>query len=135
PNFVPKESDPKISAAVMVHRICKGWNDPPDPPDPATNGTIDLTAVIGGSELRRDVWGTAANCHALVDANDGTKQMAFIDGTFIFQLEGALPRQPGELNVLFLLNGRLETSGGNTVANEEKTVSVDFRIADGQAEF
>ena len=91
--------------------------------------------MIGGSELRRDVWGVAANCHALVDAGDGTKQMAFIDGTLIIELEGALPRQPGELNVLFLLNGRLETSGGNTVANTEKTVSVDFRIADGQAEF
>ncbi len=38
PNFVPKESDPRISAAVMVHRICKGWNDPPIPRTPPPTG-------------------------------------------------------------------------------------------------
>lgn len=130
PDLPSKESDPKVSAAVTLTRVCRGWDDPPAAPDPATNGTFDLTAVIGGSELRRDIWGTATNCHALVLPRDGgAAQMAFIDGTLILQLEGALPRQPGELNVLFLLSGRLET------ATQSRATTLDFRIADGQVSF
>jgi hypothetical protein len=129
PGVVSKESNPPVNIAVTVNRTCKGWSDPPGPPDPDTNGTIELTAVIGGSELRRDLWGVATNCHGLVTASDGTTQMGFLDGTFIVQLRGALPRQPGDLMVLFLLSGSLEAGATN------KMGSWDFLIENGQLEF
>jgi len=140
PNVVPKESNPRINLAVTVNRTCKGWSDPPGPPDPATNGTLQLTAVVGFSELRRDIWGVATNCRALITPSDGSaKQMAFMDGTFILLLQGALPRQPGDLAVLFILNGTLERSGGDVMAAADdtttKTTSIDFLIKDGQIQF
>jgi hypothetical protein len=137
PDASAKENEPRISAAVVLHRTCKGWSDPPGLPDAAANGTIELTAVVGASQLRRDIWGVATNCRTLIPTSGGgANQMAFIDGTLILQLQGALPRQPGDLEVLFLLNGRLETSGNDVVvANEVKTAERDFRIKDGQIEF
>jgi len=138
PSFVPKEDDPKVTAAVTVHRVCKGWSTPAGPPDEAANGSIDLTAVVGGGELRRDIWGVATNCKAIVDppGDDTPPQMAFMDGTLIILLEGALPRQPGDLDVLFLLNGTLETTTNvQTTPTDTRTASRDFRIQNGEVEF
>jgi hypothetical protein len=136
PSRTPESADPRISAALTVHRVCKGWSSPPGAPDEAANGSIDLTAVVGGSALRRDLWGVATNCHSIVDPpGDTPPQMAFLDGTLIILLEGALPKRPGDANMVFLLNGRLDTSEVPTVANESRTASRDFRISDGQLEF
>jgi hypothetical protein len=129
PGETSKESSPRVNIAVTLNRTCKGWNDPPGPPDPDTNGTIELTAVIGGSELRRDIWGVATNCHGLVNASDGTKQMGFLDGTFVIELRGALPRQPGDLKILFLLSGSLEAGATNKMGDW------DFLVENGQLEF
>jgi hypothetical protein len=136
PSAVPESSDPRLSAAVTVHRVCKGWSTPAGPPDEATNGSIELTAVVGGSELRRDLWGVATNCSAIIDPpGDTPPQMAFLDGTLIILLEGPLPKRPGDANMLFLLNGRLDTTEVPTAAAQTRTASRDFRIAEGQVEF
>jgi hypothetical protein len=136
PSRAPDSADPKISAAVRVHHVCKGWTEPAGPVDEAANGSIDLTAVVGGSQLRRDLWGVATNCHSLVDPpGDTPPQMAFLDGTLIILLEGPLPKRLGDVNMVFLLNGRLDTSEAPTVANESRTASRDFRISDGELEF
>ena len=67
PADAPKEDEPRLSAAVTVHRVCKGWSTPAGPPDAATNGSIELTAVVDGSQLRRDLWGVATNCSSIID--------------------------------------------------------------------
>ena len=137
PSDVADADDPKIDAAVTVHRVCKGWSTPAGPPDEATNGSIDLTAVVSSSQLRRDLWGVATNCSAIVDPpGDTPPQMAFLDGTLIILLEGALPKRAGDLDLLFLLNGSLDTTEVRTTdATKTRTASRDFRIQDGQVEF
>src|SRR5205823_14572060 len=44
-----------IDAVIVLHRTCRGWNDPPGPPDAAANGTLELTAVVDHGRLRPDV--------------------------------------------------------------------------------
>ena len=92
--------------------------------------------MVGGSQLRRDLWGVATNCSSIINPpGDTPPQMAFMDGTLIILLEGALPKRPGDLDMLFLLNGRLDTTEVPTAAAETRTASRDFRIQAGEIEF
>jgi hypothetical protein len=124
--------DSIIDAVVDLHRICRGWSDPPGPPDPA-NGTVQLTAVIEDGRLRPDVWGTATDCRTRLDPLQ-TKVVnpapnLSLDGGLNVRLYGPLPRTVGDAKFLLLFSGRL---GGDDRAAD---VSIDFRVLDGHLAF
>ena len=127
-----------IEAAMYMTRICRGWSDTPGAPDEAANGSIQLTAVIEDSSLRRDIWGEATACKTRLDPLDVAGGLTitpspsvnlFIEGTLDVRLYGPLPRTVGDAKFLLIFNGRLGT--------EDRTAdaSFDFRVLDGQLAF
>jgi hypothetical protein len=124
--------DTVIDAVVELHRVCRGWSDPPGPPDPA-NGTVQLTAVVEDGRLRQDVWGTATTCRTRLDplqtkVVDPTLNLS-IDGSLDVRLYGPLPRAVGDAKFLLLFSGRLG------VDDRTADVSIDFRVLDGHLAF
>jgi len=120
---------PIIDAYATVHRICKGWVDTAGQPDEATNGSIDITAVVEDSYLNRDAWGTATNCHARMLPTGKAAFDGYLDGTVILHLEGALTQDVSQARFLFYLTGSMG------VANRTASGSFDFRFIEGRIEY
>ena len=40
-----------MTPSSNIHRICAGWDDPASAPDEATNGALDLTAIVDTGQL------------------------------------------------------------------------------------
>jgi len=130
----PADSDrPIITAAVELERVCHGWTDPAGPPDADENGSVAVTAIIDRSRLSERLWGTATQCRerlALADASAALPSIdAFLDGTLILHLYGALPRAAGDANFWVGFSGTL--GRGSSV----RDVSMDFRVVDRTLEF
>lgn len=126
-----------ISAVIGLERVCRGWSDTAGAPDPAADGTIDLTAVIDEGALRPDLWGTAAACRTRLDPADASALTVMpstalnlsVDGALDVRLYGPLPRSVGEAKFLLLFSGRLGADDLTTDA------SFDFRVLDGHFDF
>lgn len=127
-----------IDAVIDLNRVCRGWSDPPGPPDAAANGTVHLTAVIDEGILRPDVWGSASACRTRLDPIDGASALIVmpsvdvnlsVDGSLDIRLYGPLPRSVGEAKFLLLFSGRLGADDLTTDA------SFDFRVLDGHFDF
>jgi hypothetical protein len=128
-----------ISAVVNAKRICRGWSDTAGPPDEAMNGSMELTAVVDRSTLRRDIWGSATACHTRLDPLDTSSAITVnppptsvnlsLDATLNIRLYGPLPRSVGDARFLLLFSGRLGT--------DERTAdsTFDFRVLDGHFDF
>jgi hypothetical protein len=128
----------RVDAVVTLRRVCRGWSDPAGLPDQATNGFVELTAVIDDSAARPDVWGGATACKTRLDPLAGASAITVtpspsvnlsIDGTLDIRLYGPLPRSVGDAKFLLLFSGRLGTDA-RTVE-----LSFDFRALDGQLAF
>lgn len=120
---------PIIDAYATVHRVCKGWVDTAGQPDEATNGSIDITAVVEDGWLNRDAWGTATNCQARMSPVGNVALDAFLDGTVILHLEGALTQDVSQARFLFYLTGSMG------VASKMASGSFDFRFVAGMIEY
>ena len=95
-----EEERARVQAVVNLTRVCRGWDDPAGPIDAAQNGSIELTAVVDATQLRRQAWGTATGCHGRLDPIDtpvlentalGQGVNGFLDGSLIIYLYGPLP--------------------------------------------
>lgn len=130
PGIVPDDERPIIDAVARVHHVCKGFADPPGPPAPAQNGTLDLTAVVEDGRLRRVIWGTGAACHQSVDVGERVTVDAVVDGTLAIYLLGSLPTGLADAQLLVSFTG---TAG---VMNERvpQIGSFDFRLQNGVLE-
>lgn len=120
---------PIIDAYATVHRVCKGWVDDAGQPDEASNGSIDITAVVEDSYLNRDAWGTATNCHARMLPAGKAAFDGFLDGTVILHLEGALTQDVSQARFLFYLTGSMGVAGKMASGN------FDFRFIAGNIEY
>jgi hypothetical protein len=120
---------PIIDAYATVHRICKGWVDSPGQPDEASNGSIEITAIVEDGQLNRAAWGTATNCHARMLPAGKMAFDGFLDGTVILYLEGALTQDVSQARFLFYLTGSMG------VASKMASGSFDFRFIEGQVEY
>jgi hypothetical protein len=120
---------PIIDAYATVHRVCKGWVDTAGQPDEASNGSIDITAVVEDGFLSRDAWGTATNCHARMLPAGKAAFDGYLDGTVILHLEGALTQDVSQARFLFYLTGSMG------VANRMASGSFDFRFTEGKIEY
>ena len=120
---------PIIDAYATVHRICRGWVDSAGQPDEASNGSIEITAVVEDGFLSRDVWGTATNCHARMSPVGNVAIDGFLDGTVILHLEGALTQDVSQARFLFYLTGSMG------VASKMASGSFDFRFIEGKIEY
>ena len=61
---VGAEGAPRAGHArsLEVQHICVGWDNPASAPDQATNGSIDLTAIIDTGKINAETWATASAC-------------------------------------------------------------------------
>jgi hypothetical protein len=130
----------QLTAVVTLHRICAGWNDPAGAPDEATNGAIDVTAIVDTGRLNPEIWGTATACRArfppamttataVVAPPMGTVVNATLDGTLIIYSLGPLPTGVGDARLLIVFNGMIG------VDNQVASASFDFQIFDGSIKF
>ena len=117
-----------MRGSVVVDRVCRGWDDTSTTPDAATNGSIQLTAVVDGSRLQRTVWGTASACRGRVDVANAATVHAFLDGTLAVYLEGPLPTSVTDADFIVGWSGTLGTEQAQTM------MSFDFRIVYPQIE-
>ncbi|HEY7376129.1 MAG TPA: hypothetical protein VIF57_28465 [Polyangia bacterium] len=126
-----------VSAVVNLKRVCRGWSDPAGPPDEATNGSVNLTAVVERSRLRDDIWGSAVACKTRLDPADASALVVnpsvslnlLIDASLDVRLYGPLPRSVGDAKFLLLFSGRLGTDARAVDS------SFDFRVIDGHFDF
>jgi hypothetical protein len=106
---------PAIDAVIVLTQICRGWDDPPGPPDAAQNGTLQVTAVVEDGRARRTFAGTATACHALLQptnaivASPMSDIKALIAGTINVYFYDRLPMTVQETNVLVQITGQLGT--------------------------
>jgi hypothetical protein len=129
PDVTFDDDRPIIDAVATVNHICRGWQDPPGPPDPAANGTLDFTAVVQDGRLSRAAWATASNCHARVLSVGQMALDGFLDGSIVLYLQGPLSADESTARFLFYMNGTVGVAGRMTSG------SFDFLITDGHIEF
>jgi hypothetical protein len=130
PASEPKAHRAQITLVANLHRICAGWDDPASAPDEATNGAIDLTAIIDTGRLNPEAWATATACRVRVPpASSGgaivvspTVVNATLDGTLIIYLLAPVPLTSVDAQYLVVFNGSI-TIGGQT-----KSASFDFEV-------
>lgn len=130
----PEDSDRAvIDAVIRLHQTCRGFHDAPDGPDPATNGSVEITAVIDDSVLRRELWGVATACRTASEINEsGRVRVAadlVLDGTLIVYLYGPLPENREEAGFLVRFTGELGRLG------QPRSLDFDFRFLNGVLEF
>jgi hypothetical protein len=129
PASAEPDDEPLIDAVLSVRRVCRGYADPPGPPDAAQNGTLELTAVIERGRLATAVWGTATACRARLGAGDAVVVDGYLNGTVTVYLQGGLPRETGDTRALVQVDGSLGTDQATADG------SFDFRIIYPQLEF
>ena len=130
PATAPKSHRAQITLVANVHRICAGWEDPASAPDEATNGAIDLTAIIDTGRLNPEAWATATACRVrFPQASSGgaivvspTVVNATLDGTLIIYLLAPVPPTSADANYLVIFNGSI------TIGDQTRSASFDFEV-------
>ena len=132
-------SRPIIRAVARVHRVCVGWADPAGAPDEATNGAIDLTAVVDSGHVERQLWGTASACHSRFPPANSIAQVggpvgtpvvnAVLDGTLIVYALGPLPDSAADAQFLLSFSGTIGTDA------QVRSTSFDFQYVSGSVQF
>jgi hypothetical protein len=128
PAAAPDTGRPIVDAVLHLTQICSGWDDPPGPPDAAKNGTLVVTAVVDGSQLRRTLQVAATACQALLRPTNAIVRsqvatiQASLDGAFGLYFYDRIPRTLTETKVLVGFMGTLGVAGRTASA------SFDFRL-------
>jgi len=120
PNTPPDNSRPRIDAVIRLARNCSGWPDmPPSETAPAgvpPNGTLDGTAVISDSQLRRTMQIDGTSCRALVEPSNRIAQAllpsldVFLNGSLDVLFYGQLPRTVQQTQILVQISGEFGTA-------------------------
>jgi hypothetical protein len=138
PASTPDKNRGQLTAVASVTRICAGWSDPSGPPDEATNGSVEVIAIVDTGQLNPEIWGTATSCLArvppagsasVVATNTSTVVNATLDGTLILYLLGPLPSTAADAQVLVSFSGSL--GAGAQVGS----ASFDFQISKSVVKF
>lgn len=134
PGHVPASNRPQVTAVLEVNRICAGWDNPAGPPNPAANGTLDLTAIVDTGRLNPEAWAVATACQtrvppagtgAALQSSSPTVVNATVDGTIIIYLLAPVPSTLADAQFLVTFDGSLG------VAGQTKTTSFDFQYVSG----
>ncbi len=137
PASQPKARRAQVTAVVEVQRICVGWDNPPSAPDQATNGSIDLTAIVDTGKIKPEAWATASSCRVRFPPADNNGAIvvmpsvvqATLDGTLIIYLLAPLPSDPADASFL------LSFSGSISRGDQMKSASFDFQVVDKSVRF
>jgi hypothetical protein len=138
PAAEPKPRRATITAVAELHRICVGWDSPATAPDEATNGALDLTAIIDTGKINPEAWVTASACRvrfppaadsggAIVVAPRAVN--ATLDGTLIIYFLGPLPSDPADASFLLIFTGSI------SIGDQMKSASFDFEVVDKSVRF
>ncbi len=130
PASEPKAHRAQLTLVANVHRICAGWEDPASAPDEATNGAIDLTAIVDTGQLNPEAWATATACRVRFPAASSggaivvapTVVTATLDGTLIIYLLAPVPPTAADANYLVIFSGTI------TIGDQTKSASFDFEV-------
>jgi hypothetical protein len=130
PTAEPKAKRAQLTVVANLHRICVGWDSPASAPDQATNGAIDLTAIVDTGKLNPEAWATATACRVRFPPADTgaaitvmpTVVKATLDGTLIIYALGPLPRTGADAQFL------LTFSGSIGIADQTHSTSFDFEV-------
>jgi hypothetical protein len=137
PATPPDPDRARVNAVLDLSHVCSGWSDDPGPPDAATNGSVELTAVVENTQLQHQLWGAATGCRWRRDPLDRLAPdqalipgiNAYLDGTLNLYLYGALPRAGGDPEFFLSFAGELGRE------RQVRAISFDFRFVNGQIEF
>jgi hypothetical protein len=137
PATPPDPDRARINAVLDLSHVCSGWSDAPGPADAASNGSVELTAVVQNTQLKHQLWGTATQCRWRRDPVDRLAPdlalapgiNALLDGTLNLYLYGPLPRAGGNADFFLSFSGELGRE------QQVRAVSFDFRFVNGQIEF
>jgi len=133
-----EENHPLVRAVVEVNRICTGWDDPTGAPDQATNGGVDLTAIVDHGQLQSELWAVASGCRFLspapgqavvVGPNDRVPLKAFVDGTLIVYALAPLPDVLAAGQFFVSFEGTIGLFGAT------RSVAFDFEYLAGTVKF
>jgi hypothetical protein len=137
PASEPKPDRATLTAVANLHRVCVGWDDPAGGPDEATNGALDLTAIVDTGRLNPEAWGTASACRVRFPRADAgaaivvtpTVVKATLDGTLIVYLLAPLPSDASKASFL------LSFAGSITIGDQTSSASFDFEVVDRSVRF
>jgi hypothetical protein len=130
PAAPPKAHRAQITAVANIHRICAGWEDPASAPDEATNGALDLTAIVDTGAINPEAWATATACRVRFPPASGggaivvapTVVNATLDGTLIIYLLAPVPSSAADAQYLVVFSGSI------TIGDQTKAASFDFEV-------
>jgi len=129
PLVARKKNRPSLQAVVDAQHTCQGWTTPVGAPDPAANGSLDLTAVIDDTQLQRNIWGNASSCQERVPASGPLAVSVFLSGMVGILLQGPLPADDQQAEALVLLTGQFGTE------SDVGSGSIDFQIVGPEVQF
>ena len=137
PAAEPKARRAQVTAVAEVHRVCVGWDDPASAPDEATNGALDLTAIVDTGKINPEAWVTASACRVRFPpaADSGAIVVmpsvvkATLDGMLIIYLLAPLPSDPADASFLLTFTGSISTG------DQTKSTSFDFEVVDKSVRF
>jgi hypothetical protein len=137
PAAQPQARRAQVTAVVEIQRICMGWDNPASAPDQATNGSLDLTAIVDTGKINPEAWATATACRVRFPAADNSGAivvtpsvvMATLDGTLIIYLLAPLPTDPTQASFLLTFSGSISTG------DQTKSTSFDFQVVDKSIKF
>ncbi len=137
PDAEPRERRAQITAVANIHRICLGWDDPASAPDEATNGSLDLTAIVDTGQINPEAWAVATACRVRfppAGAGDAIVVMptvvnATLDGTLILYALAPLPSAAADAAFLLSFTGSISTG------DQTKSASFDFEVVDRSVRF
>jgi hypothetical protein len=137
PAAEPKGRRAQITAVVELRRICVGWDNPASAPDEATNGALDLTAIVDTGKINPEAWATASACRVRSPpADDGSAIVvmpkvvnATLDGTLIIYALAPLPGDVADAQFLVSFTGSI------SIGDQTKSASFDFEVVDKSVRF
>jgi hypothetical protein len=137
PAAQPKARRAQVTAVVEIQRICVGWDNPASAPDQATNGSLDLTAIVDTGTINPQMWATANACRVRFPPADNTGAIvvmpsvvqATLDGTLIIYLLAPLPTDAADASFLLTFSGSISRG------DQMKSTSFDFEIVDKSIRF
>jgi hypothetical protein len=137
PATEPKPNRAQLTAVANLHRICVGWDNPASAPDEATNGALDLTAIVDSGKLNSEVWVTASSCRVRFPPADNSGAIvvmpkvvnATLDGTLIIYVLAPLPSDASDGQFLVMFDGSISNG------DQTKATSFDFEVINKSVRF
>lgn len=122
PQEIPEDTYPDVDGYVNVDRVCRGWDQQANTPDPASNGRVQGTVTVHNGKLDQALWATATTCRDRIPAGSPLQANVYLDGKLAIHLESELPDSVTNAQVLVGFEGTAGSEG------EQRALSFDFRL-------